>query len=148
MARVIDVATYILHKSGPLSAMKLQKLCYYAQAWHLVFDAEPLFEAKIEAWANGPVVRELYRVHRGQWVIAEGDLGGDRAKLTGSEMGTIEAVLDAYGEMTAHQLSELTHSEQPWIEARANTQPGQRSQVEISLVTMQEFYEQKTHSKG
>jgi hypothetical protein len=29
MAHVQDVAAYVLHARGPMSAMKLQKLCYY-----------------------------------------------------------------------------------------------------------------------
>jgi uncharacterized phage-associated protein len=43
--------------------MKLQKLVYYAQAWALVWDDEPIFDEEIEAWANGPVVRGLYEAH-------------------------------------------------------------------------------------
>jgi len=52
---VIDVSRYILERMGEMTAMKLQKLCYYAQAWSLVWDERPLFDERIEAWANGPV---------------------------------------------------------------------------------------------
>ena len=62
---VHDVAAYILKKQGEMSAMKLQKLVYYSQAWSLVWDEKPLFRAQIEAWANGPVVRSLYDVGGG-----------------------------------------------------------------------------------
>jgi len=48
---VHDVAAYILKKQGEMSAMKLQKLVYYSQAWSLVWDEKPLFRAQIEAWA-------------------------------------------------------------------------------------------------
>ena len=44
MANVFDVAKYILEKLGTLSTMKLQKLCYYCQAWSLVWDDTPLFD--------------------------------------------------------------------------------------------------------
>ena len=37
---VFDVANYILNKQGSMSAMKLQKLVYYSQAWSLVWDDE------------------------------------------------------------------------------------------------------------
>ena len=36
--QAIDVADYILQEHGAMSAMKLQKLVYYAQAWHLVWE--------------------------------------------------------------------------------------------------------------
>lgn len=64
MARVHDITAYILKQLGPTSAMKLEKLVYYSQAWSLVWDSKPLFLARIEAWASGPVVPELYRHDR------------------------------------------------------------------------------------
>ena len=66
MATVFDVAKYILEQLGPLSTMKLQKLCYYAQAWSLAWDEEPLFPHEFEAWVNGPVCRELFIAIKGE----------------------------------------------------------------------------------
>ena len=43
MASVFDVAAYILHRAGTMTAMKLQKLVFYSQAWSLVWDEKPLF---------------------------------------------------------------------------------------------------------
>ncbi len=42
MATVFDVAAYILENTGSISTMKLQKLCYYSQAWSLVWDDKPI----------------------------------------------------------------------------------------------------------
>ena len=70
MNTVFDVAVYILRKTGPISAMKLQKLVYYSQAWSLAWDESPLFINKIQAWTSGPVVRELYDVHRGMFTVS------------------------------------------------------------------------------
>ena len=67
MATVGDVARYILERLAPdrfgdrVTAWKLQKLVYYAQAWSLVWDEVPLFPERIEAWANGPVCPTLYQ---------------------------------------------------------------------------------------
>lgn len=147
MAHVFDVARYILEKRGQMSAMKLQKLVYYSQGWHLVFDGEPLFDADIEAWANGPVVRDLYRAHRGQFVV-----GVDGFPATGElsdyERETIDAVLEAYGEFDAHQLSNLTHGEQPWIEARDGIPRGVRSNAVINTATMLEYYQGVLNAAG
>jgi uncharacterized phage-associated protein len=65
MARAHDVAAYIILKLRSVDAMKLQKLLYYSQAWSLVWDDRPLFSSKIEAWANGPVVREVFKAYQG-----------------------------------------------------------------------------------
>jgi len=144
MANVLDVAAYILAERGPMTAMKLQKLVYYSQAWHLVWDEEPLFEARIEAWANGPVVPDLYRQHRQRWNLERGEkLGGDPSKLTDSEAETIDIVLRAYGDKPAHWLSELTHREAPWREARtrAGLHDGQRGNAPITPQSMIEYYD-------
>ncbi len=69
MTTVFDVANYIISRRGPMSAMKLQKLCYYAQAWSLTWTERELFPEEIEAWANGPVVRSLYAAHRGEYRV-------------------------------------------------------------------------------
>lgn len=62
MPSALDVAQYILEQQGPMPAMKLHKLLYYAQAWSLVWDDEPLFPERIEAWINGPVIPDLFPI--------------------------------------------------------------------------------------
>lgn len=145
MASVYDVADYILQKSGSMSAMKLQKLCYYSHAWHLVWEERPLFADDIEAWANGPVVRALYRVHRGQFQV-DSVPGGDAKALAEDEATSVDAVLDFYGPMSAHQLSELTHSERPWQQARAGLPAGARSDVVIRDDQIAAYYDSLTAS--
>lgn len=142
MARVQDVAAYILEQRGPMTAMKLQKLCYYSQAWNLVWDDEPLFDSRIEAWANGPVIPDLYRLHRSRLQLSAGDIPGDATELSSDEKTTVDAVLEFYGEMSAHELSDLTHREDPWQDARAaaGLAPMQRGTVEIPPAAMHEFY--------
>lgn len=143
MANVHDVAAYILENQSPMTAMKLQKLIYYSQAWHLVWsDGVPLFRERIEAWANGPVVPEIFAEHRGQMTVTrEQWTSGESAKLSIDEKGSIDAVLATYGDMHPYQLSDQTHSEAPWKEARNGVAPGERSQTEISIVSMYEFYD-------
>ncbi|SDD03904.1 Panacea domain-containing protein [Actinokineospora iranica] len=139
MANVNDVAAYILRQAGPMSAMKLQKLVYYSQAWHLVWDERPLFDQPIEAWANGPVVPDLYRRHQGQYTLTNWP-DGNSTRLSPSEQETVDGVVNAYGKYSAQQLSDLTHREQPWIAARAGLGPTERSRRLISTDAMQEYY--------
>lgn len=82
MATAIDVAEYILRQHGEMSAMKLHRLVYYSQGWHLAWEGHPLFEDEIQAWANGPVVPALYELHRGSFTLKPGDLyaARDRAQ--------------------------------------------------------------------
>ena len=140
LVSVSDVAAYILRRSGPLPAMKLQKLVYYCQAWSLVWDDQALFREHIEAWANGPVAPELYSSHRGKYKVGRSDVGGDPRKPNRVQRETIEAVLDYYGDKTSHWLSDLTHSEAPWRKARKGLRAGQRGSQTISHASMAEYY--------
>lgn len=139
---VLDVAAYILEeqpKKHPLTAWKLQKLVYYCQAWSLVWDEQPLFKEKILAWANGPVVKELYHQHKGMFYVKELTKGHSK-NLSFNQRDTIDQVLKAYSDKSAQWLSDLTHMEDPWIEARKGLNPGERGEVEILLATMHEYY--------
>src|SRR4051794_30174218 len=105
MAKILDVAAFILEKKGPMTAMKLQKLVYYSQVWSLVWDEKRLFEARIEAWANGPVAPSVYRHHGGKFTMKKGDIPGDPQALTAKERDTVNCVLQFYGDKTAQWLS-------------------------------------------
>ena len=134
-----DVAQYIIKKTGPMTAMKLQKLLYYSQAWSLVWDEKPLFSERIEAWANGPIVADLYPQHRGMFQINEWP-SGNAAALESEQTTTVDSVLKFYGDKTGQWLSELTHREEPWKTAREGLSPGERGNNEISLASMAEYY--------
>jgi uncharacterized phage-associated protein len=138
MATVHDVAEYILKKRGDLSPMKLQKLVYYSQAWAYVWNDRPLFTDRIEAWANGPVVPELYERHKGKYLVSS--IGGNPDALTTPEQEAVDKVLEFYGDKSPQWLSDLTHMERPWREARAGLPDGARSNNEISLDIIGEYY--------
>lgn len=141
MATVFDVAAYILDKQGEMTAMKLQKLVYYSQAWSLVWDEGPLFISRIEAWANGPVAPELYAEHRGKYRMRAGDIKkGNPGQLTNVQKETVDAVLAFYGDKSSQYLSELTHLEDPWKNARIGLPAGVRGNNEISHAAMAEYY--------
>jgi uncharacterized phage-associated protein len=140
MASVVDVAKYILTQVGEMTSMKLQKLVYYSQAWSLVWDEEPLFTEQIEAWANGPVVPDLYELHRGQFKVSGDFPYGDVTALTPNQKDSIDKVLEAFKDKNGQWLSELTHIESPWKDARGTLKPTERSNAVISLTAMHEYY--------
>ena len=115
-ASVHDVAAYVLRQRGPMSAMKLQKLVYYAQAWSLVWDGEVIFPELIEAWVDGPIIRALWKRHKGRRLLTTWD--GNPSALSQRQAATADRVLMFYGELCATDLSTLTRSEKPWRDAR------------------------------
>ena len=67
---VFDVAKYIIENfKEPITAMKLQKLVYYCQVWSVVWDEKVLYSEPIYAWANGPIIKELYEIHKGKFFV-------------------------------------------------------------------------------
>ena len=141
MATVFDVAKYILEERGEMTAMKLQKLVYYSQAWHSVWAENHLFQERIEAWANGAVVPDLYNVHRGMFKIDSGKLiNGDSINLSEQEKANIDIVLDYYGGFSAQQLSDFNHQEDPWKNAREGLSPLERSDREITKEAIYEYH--------
>jgi uncharacterized phage-associated protein len=141
MTNAFDVAKHILDQIGPISAMKLQKLVYYSQAWSLVWDDAPLFSNRIEAWANGPVVRDLYDAHKGLFEVRSETFAHlAEGSLSPAQIETIDTVLKAYGKKSSQWLSDQTHAEDPWRIAREGLADRERGDKEISLASMAEYY--------
>ncbi len=144
MANVFDVSQYILEKLGyPVTTMKLQKLCYYSFVWHLVWQDEPLFDSSIYAWINGPVIADLFQEHKGLYQIDSNNADSlfqkhlSETGLTADQKASIDKVIEDYANKTGAELSDLTHSERPWIEAREGYSQSQRGN---SLITTQAIY--------
>lgn len=143
MANVFNVAKYILEQQGQISTWKLQKLCYYSQAWSLAWTEEPLFDEDFEAWANGPVCPELFRQHRGQYMIVPSDIPEslcDSGGLTADQIDTINHVLEYYGDWEPYKLREQSHSEAPWKNARGDLPYDAICNTTISKESMGTYY--------
>jgi uncharacterized phage-associated protein len=119
--KAIDVGKYFLSlvddESGDsISNLKLQKLLYYAQGFHLAAYDEPLFPENIEAWAHGPVVPVVYYqlkhfganpVELPQDVDFDAIFGDQKKEL-------LDEVYAVYGQFSAAALRNMSHNESPW----------------------------------
>ncbi len=140
MATANDVAAYVMERlDASCDTMKLQKLLYYSQGWSLAWDGVPMFNEPIQAWANGPVVYAVFDNHRGRFTISDWP-HGDSSVLTDEQRETVDAVVDHYGKFNGQQLSDMTHDERPWLEAREGLAVGARSQQPLNLDVMQDFF--------
>jgi uncharacterized phage-associated protein len=144
MARVLDVAKYILERQGRITTLKLQKLVYYAQVWAIADRGEPLFQDTIKAWAQGPVVPAVFQEHKGRQRVDATAIAGDSAGLDDAERTHIDRVLADYGGLPPAYLSKLTHHERPWNDAhRSGERLGHKSPP-ISIGAIRAFYSNKT----
>lgn len=124
--------------------LKLQKLLYYSQAWHLAILGKPLFLDRIEAWIHGPVVPPVFghfKEYRWNPIPFFGpDPGIELGDAHWSIRNFIGEVMEAYGTLTGPQLERLTHEEDPWKKARAGIPSDQPSNNVITHESMIDFY--------
>lgn len=146
MKNALDVAQYFLdivdRESGDtITHLKLQKLVYYVQAWSLVFRNDRFYDEPIQAWPHGPVVRSVWDKYK-QYGFHEIPQSSEdiSVEFDANELEVLEEVWNAYGDFGAKYLEKLTHSELPWIKARAGLDPAEKSNNEISLEEMKNFY--------
>lgn len=144
MATVFDVAKYIIDKYGAMSAMKLQKLVFYSQAMALVWDECPIFDDDFQAWKNGPVCPILYNAHRGAFMLENSDFleytKPSIDRIASEHKETIDVVVSSLINIPAYKLSEMTHNEAPWKEAREGCKEDEPSQKIISKDSMCKYY--------
>lgn len=138
-----QIADYFIafsHEHGdPITNLKLQKLLYYAQAWHLALFDAPLFPDRIEAWVHGPVVPEVYRRFKGwAWKPIEEDPEYPTFQDNVSEF--LGDLLREYGYKTAYELELLSHEEEPWRFARGRIPMDVESTAQISHASMAKYY--------
>lgn len=148
-----DACDYIIQRviaSGEmLSNLKLQKLLYYVQAWNLVFEDKPLFDGKFEAWVHGPVSRHIYSRYASTKTlysdITLADVNSDFSpdSLDTNETSHIDRVLSVYAKFTGAQLEELTHREDPWVQARDGYEPFERCERDLDEEIMKRYYAQR-----
>ncbi len=120
-----------------ISNLKLQKLVYYAQGFHLALHDAPLFRERIEAWEHGPVVPELYREYKAfgsASIPAPRDF--DPHEYSPEVTRLLDEVYDVFGQYSAWKLRNMTHEERPWIDAYEN---GERGRV-ITPAAMREYF--------
>ena len=129
-----EVANYFLanvdEESGDnITNLKLQKLLYYAQGFHVGMNAGvPLFPERIIAWKHGPVVRPVWHRYKacGFSAIAAPE-NYDADMYVPEVLELLDAVYLTYGQFTAKRLEQMTHEESPW----QNTPPSSTIQLDL-----------------
>ena len=122
--KALDIAKKLIFKAQNdepnggerLTNLKLQKLLYYQQGFHLAFFGTPLFAEDVEAWMYGPVVPAVYDEYSAQGSSALPEVK-EPVSLSENEEELFNEVYDAYREFSAIGLMNRTHSERPWLDA-------------------------------
>lgn len=145
-----EVADFFLafanEKGELLTNLKLQKLVYYAQAWHLALKGEALFDADFEAWVHGPVVPDLYfKFKKYGFTPIKSSSTMEKVSKSFDEdtMAFLQEVAKIYVRYGAYDLELMTHKEEPWIKARNGKPLTAKCTDVISKSSMKDFYGKK-----
>ena len=121
------IAKYFLLKANAeedtgFSNLKLQKLLYYAQGFHLAVFEDSLFDNEIYAWQHGPVCPDIYHIYKpnGSNVIEYENEGIDfNALFNDAQIELLDEIYDVFGQYSAWKLRNMTHEEPTWINNEA-----------------------------
>lgn len=131
-----DVARELRRRLPVVGAAKIQKLLYYCQGWHLARTGEPLFTEAVEAWVNGPVVAK-------HWADERRERPRPPAlPLDGSQLATVEYVIERYGAYAGKALIRMTHQEDPWRSVSESEYPEVMGSAEISMDALRTWFAQ------
>lgn len=145
----MDIAAFFVRmddlkdiKDG-ITNLKIQKLLYYAQGYHLAYFNESLFDSPIEAWRYGPIVPEVYRKlsHFDRNPV---DINAIKKSENDDNIGILQdsdtkqlliSVFEQLGQFSAWKLMEMTHEESPWKSTSQND--------EITLDKLKSFFSKR-----
>jgi uncharacterized phage-associated protein len=154
------IILYCQSKGYSINPLKLQKLLYFVQAWHIVkFDKNSLFQELPEAWVNGPVYRSIYNTLKAKFyknVNFINRLYNDENKLhkrlselvlhsnlSIDQQDLLFTVLNIYGTMSDKKLVFATHAAEPWNNARKGCKSFERCTTMITIDDMYNYYSRK-----
>ncbi|HEX8691877.1 MAG TPA: type II toxin-antitoxin system antitoxin SocA domain-containing protein [Longimicrobium sp.] len=138
-----EVADYFIalahQRSASVNNLKLQKLLYYAQAWHLALYNRPLFPEKFQAWISGPVIPSVYWRFK-EFGICDIPPSPAVPALPPDAAAFLNEVAGEYLLLDEWELDGMTRRELPWLEARGGIDPADPCSTELSEEDMRAYF--------
>lgn len=148
--KIYIVARYLLYKAEDITPMALQKLLYFSQAFYEAIFGTALFPDKCQAWTYGPVYPEIYNLYKSYngAPIEKPQNIKQTEYLTEDEADLLDSIVDTFGSYSGMVLSKITHSERPWLEARGNLYPEDKSTTVIDPETIRAYFREVVRVYG
>lgn len=137
--------SYIFARLEEVTPLALQKLLYYAQGIYLATYDAPLFEEDCQAWVHGPVYETVYGMFRDFKFNPIDDerfavLRGQHGYLKREAIAVLDVVLESFGQYSGKMLEGITHQEAPWLEARQEAEPSERTQLVMEKDSIRRYF--------
>ena len=136
MEKILNAAQYLFEEYKKLAGetidqMKLHKLLYFAQRESFAITGKPLFSEELEGWKYGPVSPKVRAYFTEDGIAAP----TEEPSLEGAYI--LKNILLEYGPIASWKLSQMSHKEQSWINARSGLGPEEVGNVPLSLEDIQ-----------
>ena len=124
------IADYFICKAydngAYMTQKKLHKILFFAYAWYLYLNNDEnnicnvLFENSFQGWVHGPVLRNLYSRFADCGFNPLPIPNFDSKLISKEDIDFLDAVYNAYIDLNADDLENLSHQTKSWIESRKN----------------------------
>lgn len=128
-----------MESGEPLTLLRLLKLMYYAEGTSLAMEKGSLFADPFIAWRHGPVVLSIWKEYTDNPRKLEltDEEKTELNTISREDDALLEPVFHTFGQFSAWRLRNMTHEEDPWIEATDN---GRVMNREISRETIKAYF--------
>lgn len=121
--KIEDIADVFLRivdrdSGSTITPLKLQKILYYAQGYYLAMYDKPLFDEDFQAWTHGPVNPKIYNQYKDYGYNSIDYPSGKVANIRDDILDFLYTIWNTFGIYDGKYLEEMTHNEDPWINAR------------------------------
>jgi uncharacterized phage-associated protein len=146
---VFDVASSMLRHASKdsLNTLKLQKLVFYSFGWYGHLTGQKLFNEQFFAMPKGPIVSPLLTAHANRSMVSADYLEDYTQRALAVHDPYAEAVVEAvwhsYGKFSKWDLIDMTHCEEPWINAWTR-RPAHAKRNELTSESVVEHFQRKT----
>lgn len=141
--RIDNIVKYFLTNCIDITPLALQKLLYYAQGFHKIFNGEYLFNNNCEAWVHGPVYRNIYDKYKSHVYnpIENSIIEFDNIELSESEKEILNSIIINFGCYSGKILEKMTHIESPWRTTRIGLNDNEISNRIIEKELIADYFE-------
>ena len=151
---IMNVAVFFLNivdrdAGSTITPLKLQKILYYSQGYYLAMNNKELFKEEFQAWAHGPANPKIYDSYKKYGCNAIDKPAVKDVPNFGTNIQEfLYDIWNTFGIYDGKYLEELTHQEEPWINARKGYEPGEICNNIITKESMKKFFKEKLNESN
>lgn len=122
---VLEIAKYFIFKGKNsekyrVTNMKLHKLLYFSQGFHLAIENKPIFFEEIYMYEHGPLIKSVHAKYRKYTYHTIPEECNDEFSFNQDTREFLDDVWNLFKLYTSKVLEEIITNDEPWKRAREN----------------------------